>query len=110
MHFDCIVGQVDRDVGGVQEVVGEELLDQVALVSQAQDEFIDTMAGIHLHDVPEDGPAADLDHRLGAHGAFLADPGAQAAGQNDQLHGVAFRNTEAAIIANCYIEAASISS
>jgi hypothetical protein len=60
-----VVRHVEGDVGGVQEVVGEVLLDDVALVAAADDEVVDAVLGVELEDVPEDGAAADLDHGLG---------------------------------------------
>ena len=39
----AVVGEVEGDVGGVQEVVGEELLDDVALVAEADDEVVDAV-------------------------------------------------------------------
>ena len=55
----------------MEEVVGEELLDDVALVAQADDEVVDAVLGVELEDVPEDGAAADFDHGLGTERWFL---------------------------------------
>ena len=44
------------------------------------------MVGIELHDVPEEGPAADLDHRLGPDVGFLRESAAETAGQYHRLH------------------------
>ena len=79
---------VEGDVGGVEEVVGEELLDDVALVAAADDEVVDAVLGVELEDVPEDGAAADFDHRLGAEGGFFGDARAEAAGEDDCFHRV----------------------
>ena len=81
--------RVDRHVGGVQEVVGEILLDHVALVAEADDEIVDAVMGVDLHDVPEDRLAADLDHRLRPQVGFLGDAGAQAAREDDRFHAAA---------------------
>jgi hypothetical protein len=70
--LDCFFGgpsmrllcQVDGHVRHVQEVVGEVLLDDVTLVTAADDEVVDAMGEYELQDVPEDRPAADFDHRL----------------------------------------------
>ncbi len=80
-------GQVEADVGRVEVVVGEVLLDQIALVAQADHELLDPVGRIELHDVPEDRFAADLDHRLGAHRGLLAQPRAVSPGQDHRLHG-----------------------
>src|SRR6185437_10776378 len=67
-------------------VVREILLDDIALVSQAHDEVVDAVVGIDLHDVPEDGPAADFDHRLGPDGCLFTKPSAQTTGEDNELH------------------------
>src|SRR5262249_15172846 len=55
--------EVEADVGVQAGVVEEVLLDDPALVAHAEDEVVKAVAGVALHDVPEDGPAADGDHR-----------------------------------------------
>ena len=86
MHGHLVAGDVEGDVGGVQEVVGEVLLDDVALVSQADDEVVDALLRVELEDVPEDGLAADLDHGLGADGGFFTETRAETAGEDDRFH------------------------
>ena len=73
--------EVKRDVGRVQEVVGEPLLDHVLLVARAYNELIEAEVTVALHDVPEDRHAADLDHRLGSPFRLLRDARAEAARQ-----------------------------
>ena len=48
--------------------------------------------GVDLEDVPEDRPAADLDHGLGRTRRFLAEPRAETTGQNDRFHCASLRN------------------
>ena len=62
---------ISRPAAGEHEVVRqglvvgeEELLDRLGLVAQAEDEVLVPPGGVVLHDVPEDRPAADRDHRL----------------------------------------------
>ncbi len=86
MHFHLVVQDVDGDIGGMEIVVGEIFLDEIALVSEAHDEVVDAVVGIDLHDVPEDGAAADLHHRLGSNGGLFTEPGTQAPGKNNELH------------------------
>ena len=69
----------------MEEVIGEVLLDDVALVSEADDEVVDALLGVELEDVPEDGLAADLHHGLGADGGFFAETRAETAGENDRF-------------------------
>ena len=62
-----------------------------ALVAEADDELVDPVGRAHLHDVPEDRLAADLDHRLRPHLRLLAEASALAAGENHGLHGTSGR-------------------
>src|SRR5438552_16701126 len=45
-----------------------------------------TVVGVRLHDVPEDRPPADGDHRLGAELRLLPQSGAESAGEKHDLH------------------------
>ena len=78
--------RVEGDVGDVQEVVGEVLLDDVALVSQADNEFVDALLRVQLEDVPQNGLAANLHHGLGADRVFFAKTRTETAGKNDRFH------------------------
>jgi hypothetical protein len=69
----------------MQEVVGEIFLDDVALVAAADDEVIDAMLGIDLQDVPENRPAAYLDHRLGPDNRLFRKARAEAAARTTAL-------------------------
>ena len=70
----------------MDEVVGEVLLDHVALVAKAQHEVANAMVRVDLHDVPKNGLAADLDHRLGANLRLFADSRSQSTSENDRFH------------------------
>jgi len=85
LHF--VVGDVERDIGGVEEIIGEVFLDDVALVAQTDHEIVDAVGAVELHDVPEDRLAADLDHGLGFYRGFLGNPRAHTTGKNHGLHG-----------------------
>src|SRR5712671_5577194 len=70
----------------MQKVIGEIFLDDVALVSQADDEFIDPMGAVYFHDMPDDGPPADLHHRLGTNHRLFGKARAHPACQDNCLH------------------------
>jgi hypothetical protein len=74
VHFHGVVVQVEGHVRGMQEVVGEELLDHITLVAAADDELVDAVRRIALEDVPEDRLAADFDHRLGLDRCLFTEP------------------------------------
>lgn len=80
VYFHVVGGHVEGHIRHVQEVVGEVFLDDVALVTAADDEVVHAMGGVELEDVPEDGAATDLDHGLGLEVGFLGDAGAEATG------------------------------
>jgi len=83
-HF--VAGDIEGHIGGVEEVVGEVFLDDVALVSEADDEVVDALSGVELEDVPEDGAAADFHHGLGADGGFFTEACADSACEDDRFH------------------------
>ena len=49
---DALAAQLDREVAVEQVVVDEVIFDHLALVAQAQDEVVEAVRGVHLHDVP----------------------------------------------------------
>ncbi len=86
MDFHSILGKVKRNVGHMKKIIGEILLDHIALVAEANDEIVEAVLTVDFHDVPEDGPPADLDHRLGANAGFFGQTSAHSTGQNDSFH------------------------
>ena len=72
VRVDLASGQVDRDVAVDGVVVEKVALDRVALIAQRDDELLEAVVRVVLHDVPQDRAAADFDHRFGLHrGLFL---------------------------------------
>src|SRR6185295_2838404 len=57
---------------------------------EAEDEAVQAVSAVDLHDVPEDRLRADLDHRLRPVLGLLAQPRALAAAEDDHRH-VGFR-------------------
>jgi hypothetical protein len=73
---------LEREVRDLLAVAQEELLDQPALVAQAEDELAEPVVGVDLHDVPQDRLLADLHERLGHPLGLLAQACAHAAAQD----------------------------
>ena len=73
-------------VGDPLLVVEEELLDDVGLVAQAEDEVLVAVVRVVLHQMPEDRPVADLDHRLRDLAGELPEPSAEPAAEQHHLH------------------------
>jgi len=86
MYLHLVVDHVERHVRHMQEVVREELLDQVTAVAATNDELVDTMKGVQLHDVPKDRMTTDLDHWLGPQDRLLGESRSQPASKNHCFH------------------------
>ena len=83
VHFHPVAAHVEGDVGHVQEVVGEVLLDDITLVAAANDEIVDAVMRVHLQDMPKDRHTTDLHHRLGPRGSFFAQARTESTGKDD---------------------------
>ena len=51
-HLISSIGEVVGDVRGMQEVVRKVFLDDVLLIARADDELLNPMMAVQLHDVP----------------------------------------------------------
>jgi len=77
---------MEGHVTAMKEVVGEILLDYVALVTAANDEFVNAMVAVGLEDVPQDWHTTDFHHWLGPQVGFLGEAGAKAPSQDYGFH------------------------
>jgi hypothetical protein len=85
--FDHLASAGKDEVVAGQFIVGkEEVLDGVSTVSQTQDEVFVPEVGVVLHNVPEDGPAADRNHRLGYVVTGFPDPQSQSTTKEYDFH------------------------
>ena len=75
--------QLEGEVAGQLAVVEEVATDLVTLVTQAEHEATEAVLPVRLHDVPQDGLAADVDERLGQLVAGLSDAGSHPPAQDD---------------------------
>src|SRR5712691_6202785 len=85
--LDAPLADVDSDVAVHRAVVEEVVADQVALVAEAEDEIHDPEVRVELHDVPEDRPAADVDHRLRPDIRLLGKTRSESTAEDHRLHG-----------------------
>ena len=77
----------ENEIVGYRFLVREEVvLDRLAPVAEAEDEFGVPPRGVPLHDVPEDRPSSDGDHRLGNPLGCLAHADTEAAAEDHDLH------------------------
>jgi hypothetical protein len=82
------------DIGAVQNVIRKIFLDHIAAISGANDEIVDALTRIYVHDVPDNRESADLDHWFGPQMAFLGNASAQAARQDHDFHQYPLRDHE----------------
>ena len=67
---------VKGDIRYVQKVIGEIFLDDISLVSQANDEIVDTVRRIDFKDMPQNGLSTDLNHGFWSEMRFFTDTSA----------------------------------
>ena len=86
VDLHAVGAHIKGHIRHVQEVVGKVLLDQVTLVAAANDEVIDAVVRVNLHDVPQNRHATNFYHRLGFEVGLLRNPRPQTPGQDDCFH------------------------
>ena len=87
LELRTVRAAVEHEVVEHRPVVREEVvLDDFALVPQAQNELVVTPHRVVAHDVPEDRLAADLDHRLGDALRLLAHAHTEATAEDHHFH------------------------
>jgi hypothetical protein len=64
--------ELEGDVARVPMIIAEVILDDFALISEAQHEFLVPVLRVNLHDVPQNRTPSDWHHRLGTEFRFLA--------------------------------------
>ena len=79
-------GKIKGYIGSVKVIVREILLDDMSLIAAADHKIVEPEAGIILHDMPQNRLFSNGNHGLGFQMTLLADAGAQAAGQDYNLH------------------------
>ena len=57
----------------MEKIVSEVFLDAISLISQADDEVVETKMGIGLHDMPENWLLTDFNHRFRLQVGFFTD-------------------------------------
>ncbi len=82
----ALSAQHDRKVAVHGFVVEKVPFDDLALVTQAEDEILVPVMGIGFHNVPQDRPATDGDHWFRSELRLVSHAGALAAAENDNFH------------------------
>ncbi len=82
VHLHRIGTHVEDHITHVQEIIGEILLDHIALIAAADHKFVDAKAALDLEDVPQNWPTTDFRHRLRPEMSLFANSGTQTTGQD----------------------------
>jgi hypothetical protein len=70
----------------MQKIVGEIFFYYITFVPTAHDKIIDSMRGVHLHDVPQDWHAANFNHGLGLYYSFFGNSSTKTSSQKNSFH------------------------
>ena len=85
-YLHGIILQVDRHVAIVTEIVGEIFLDDILLIATADNEVVDAIVAVGLHDMPQYRLAAYFHHGFRYERGGFGKPGAQSAGEYHCFH------------------------
>src|SRR5690348_174921 len=80
------IGKIDRHAAAKRAIVEKEALYHLATITKRDKKLFEAVVSVVLHDVPEDGTPADLDHGLGTQFGLLRQARALSAGQNHDFH------------------------
>src|SRR5262245_39754187 len=86
MDLHLVFRHIEGHVRHMQEVIRKVFLDHIALVAKANNEFVEAIKRIELHNVPDDWFTSDLDHWFWFMLRFFTQPCSQSSRQNDHLH------------------------
>src|SRR5207237_6164174 len=82
----AVKAELEREVVVVGLVIEEVFLDEPALITEAEYELLKPMNRVHLHDVPDDGPAGDLNERFGTELGFFPQTCSLTAAKDHNFH------------------------
>ena len=83
--YRFVIAQRDGEVAVPGFVVQEVVLDHLAAITRTEHEFGQAVMGKEFHNVPEDGAAADFDHRLRSVFGFFTEAGAEPTAKDHDL-------------------------
>ena len=74
-HLALAIGKVVCNIRGVEKIVSEIFFDDMLFIPSANDELIEAIMRIQLHDMPKNRLAAQFYHRLGFKLTLFANTG-----------------------------------
>jgi hypothetical protein len=78
-------------------------------MAAANDEIVDIMSGVNLHDMPENRQPSYLDHWLWSHGGLFRKAGTETAGEDYSFHNLNISLTPRALIVGLQLRGANFS-
>ena len=90
MNLHFILRDIKSYVTGLKKIISEIALDDVSAITAADHEIVDTGCRVNLHDVPKNGFASDLNHRLRSEITLLANSRAHTSRKYYGLQGLLF--------------------
>src|SRR2546421_452989 len=85
-HFDRSTCKIEGHAAAQITVVQEVTLDFFALITQSDEELVQTIMRVMLHDVPENGTSSYFHHRLGPNFSLFGQARTDTACQDCYFH------------------------
>ena len=92
-HIVSAFGKIECDIRGMEKVIRKIFLDNMLLVTRADDKLVEAIVAIELHDMPDNGHTAQFHHGLGFELGLFRYAGAKASRKDDSLHTFSFQKT-----------------
>lgn len=81
----------DREILHQRVLIEEIVCDHLAFVTECEDESIEVVMGIYLHDMPEDRVLAELNKRFRHFPGFFRETGTSTAAKNKHVNAFPWR-------------------
>ena len=78
----------------MNQEITKVLLNDLTLITAGDQEILEAMTRVDVHDVPEHRLTADFDHRLRPQRCFLGQSSAKTSRENHDLHGTTIRRLD----------------
>lgn len=86
MNLHPVISHIKSNIGHMQEVIGEILLDDITLITATNHKIVNSMCGIYFHDVPENRLTTNLDHWLRLKVGLFGNTGSKTSSENNGFH------------------------
>jgi hypothetical protein len=86
MDVHRIIPHVEGDIGIMEKVIRKPFFYHITFIAKADDEFVDAVRRVNLHDMPQDRLATDLDHWLWTVFGLFGEPSTKTTRKDDSFH------------------------